>query len=135
MAVRYSDARTLSADAAVSLYRSVGWSSAEKPEQLYRALMECHALITAWDGERLVGAGYAISDGHLVVYYPHLVVDPEYQGRGIGTGIMTRLMDRYRGFHQHTLIADGRTLEFYRRLGFTRAGVTEPMWIFDGDEH
>jgi GNAT superfamily N-acetyltransferase len=31
-----------------------------------------------------VGLGNAISDGALVVYYPHMLVLPEYQGRGIG---------------------------------------------------
>jgi GNAT superfamily N-acetyltransferase len=44
-----------------------------------------------------VGLGNAISDGHLVVYFPHLVVHPEYQGRGIGNGPMKMMMSRYRG--------------------------------------
>jgi hypothetical protein len=44
-------------------------------------------------------------------------------------------MARYQGFHQQALLADGGAIEFYRRMGFVRAGRTEPMWIFDGDEH
>jgi ribosomal protein S18 acetylase RimI-like enzyme len=48
---------------------------------------------------------------------------------------MGRMMKRYRGFHQQALLADGRAVEFYRRLGFRRAGATEPLWIFAGDEH
>lgn len=72
---------------------------------------------------------------YLVVYYPHLLVLPEYQGRGVGTELMRRLMARYRGFHQHMLVADGRALDFYRKCGFERAGETEPMWIYDGHDH
>ena len=91
--------------------------------------------MSAWDNEKLVGLGNAISDGILVVYYPHLLVLPEYQGRGIGMQLMERLMAKYDGFHQQMLVADGRAIEFYRKCGFQRAGNTEPMWIYAGGDH
>lgn len=31
--------------------------------------------------------------------------------------------------------ADGRAIAFYESLGFVRAGQTEPMWVYAGDEH
>ena len=119
----------------VGLYRANGWSSAEKPVELMAALRNSHSLATAREGGRLVGLGNAISDGHLVVYYPHLLVHPEVQGRGIGRQLMAALQERYRGFHQQMLVADGRAVEFYRKLGFARAGKTEPMWIYAGRDH
>lgn len=133
--IRYSDTRDLPVEAVVRLYRANGWSSAEKPLLLQKALASSHAVITAWDRELLVGLGNAINDGHLVVYYPHLLVLPEYQGRGIGSGLMQRLMAQYAGFHQHMLVADGRAIDFYRKCGFERAGETEPMWIYGGRDH
>ncbi len=48
---------------------------------------------------------------------------------------MHMLKTRYEGFHQHILVADGKALDFYRKAGFTRAGKTEPMWIYSGDDH
>lgn len=48
---------------------------------------------------------------------------------------MQRLLARYDGFHQHMLNADGRTVEFYRKCGFERAGKTAPMWIYGRHEH
>jgi len=48
---------------------------------------------------------------------------------------MRMLMARYDGFHQQMLVADGRALEFYRKCGFERAGSTEPMWIYAGNDH
>ena len=78
--------------------------------------------------------GSAISDGHLVVFFPHLVVDAEFQGQGIGGELMRRLMAKYQGFHQQILLADGRALDFYTKLGVSRAGQTELLWIFDGHE-
>jgi len=135
MPIRYSDDAKPPISDVLALYRSVDWSSADKPEALHKGLLGSHSLITAWDEATLVGLGNAISDGHLVVYFPHMVVHPDYQGRGIGTELMKRMMARYRGFHQQALIADGRAIVFYKRLGFVRAGATEPLWIFDGREH
>src|SRR5258705_9477542 len=131
-AIQYSERRDLPLENVLALYRANEWSSAEKPELLHRALLASHSLVTAWDDSKLVGLGNAISDGHLVVYYPHLLVLPEYQGRGIGTCLMQILMVRYDGFH---LVADGRAIEFYRKCGFERAGKTEPMWIYAGHDH
>jgi GNAT superfamily N-acetyltransferase len=134
-AIKYSETRDLPLEGVLALYRANGWSSADKPESLHSALLASHSLVTAWDGSRLVGLGNAISDGHLVVYYPHLLVLPGYHGRGIGTRLMRMLMGRYAGFHQQMLVADGRAIEFYRKCGFERAGKTEPTWIYSGHDH
>ena len=119
----------------VALYRANGWSAAEKPAELLAALRNSHSLATARIGGRLVGVGNAISDGHLVVYYPHLLVHPDFHGQGLGTKLMAALQEKYRGFHQQMLTADGKALEFYRKMGFVRAGKTEPMWIYAGHDH
>jgi GNAT superfamily N-acetyltransferase len=134
-AIRYSEIHDVPLESVLGLYRANDWSSAQKPELLHKALLASHSLVSAWDGSKLVGLGNAISDGYLVVYYPHLLVLPDYQGRGIGTELMRRLIARYEGFHQHMLIADGRALAFYRKCGFERAGKTESMWIYAGRDH
>jgi len=133
--IKYTDTHDLLLESVVPLYRAKECASADKPELLLKALLASHSLVTAWDNDTLVGLGNAISDGYLVVYYPHLLVSPEYQRRGIGTELMRRLMARYRGFHQHMIVADGRALDFYRKCGFERAGKTEPMWIYAGHDH
>ena len=121
--------------AQVILARGGRGMEADSKMWLHKALLASHSLFTAWESTRLVGLGNAISDGYLVVYYPHLLVLPEYRGQGIGTELMRHLMARYRGFHQHILVADGRALDFYRKCGFERAGKTEPMWIYAGHDH
>lgn len=119
----------------IALYRANEWSSSEKPAQLLAALRNSHSLVTARDGERLIGLGNAISDGHLVVYYPHMLVHPEYQGKGVGRKMMQALQSRYASFHQQMLVADGKAIEFYSALGFERAGKTQSMWVYAGTEH
>ena len=68
MAIVIRDKKDIAQATIIELYESVHWSSAKKPDKLYQALLHSHALITAWDGDRLVGLGNAISDGYLVVY-------------------------------------------------------------------
>ena len=120
---------------ALELYRANGWSSAEKPTELLAALRDSDTLATARIASRLVGLGNAISDGHLVVYYPHLLVHPDFQREGVGRKIMEALLEEYSGFHQHMVTSDGNATAFYRKLGFERAGQTEPMWIYSGQDH
>ena len=119
----------------LTLYRANKWSSAEKPEALLAALRNSHTLVVARYKGKLVGLANAISDGHLVVYYPHMLVDPAYQRRGVGRKIMEAMQSVYGSFHQQMLTADGDAVEFYKSLGFERAGKTEPMWIYAGNDH
>jgi GNAT superfamily N-acetyltransferase len=128
-------ADTIEEDEVLDLYRANGWSSAEKPRQLMAALRNSHTLVTARIGGELAGLGNAISDGHLVVYFPHMLVHPGHQGKGVGRLMMQAMLERYAGFHQMMLTADGGAIDFYKALGFERAGKTEPMWIYAGSEH
>jgi len=125
----------IGADEVISLYRANGWSSAKKTILLLAALKNSHSLVTARLEGRLVGIGNAISDGHLVVYFPHMLVHSDAQRQGIGRQMMTLLLDKYAAFHQLMLTADGDAIDFYKSLGFSRAGKTESMWIYSGTEH
>lgn len=135
MVITISDRRDIDPEKIIELYQSNKWSSADKPTELYNALTNSHSLFTAWDNDKLVGLGNAISDGHLVVYYPHLLVHPDYQGKGIGQMIVEKMQEKYGHFHMQMLVADGKAIDFYQKVGFVRAGQTEPMWIYKGDEH
>jgi len=119
----------------IELYKTNGWSSAEKPEKLMPALKNSDALVTARISGKLVGIGNAISDGSLVVYYPHMLVHPDHKGKGIGRAMMELLKLKYASFHQQMLTADRDAIGFYTAMGFERAGKTESMWIYSGSEH
>lgn len=133
--ITYQQNVSLSQNQVLPLYQALHWSSAEKPDLLLKALTHSHTVVTAWDGDRLVGLGNAISDGYLVVYYPHLCVHPDYQGKGIGRDIVQRLQQRYQGFHQHTVLADGAAVGFYEKMGFVKPAQCQPLWIYDGQDH
>ena len=135
MDIEYSETRDIPLEKVLELYRANEWSAAEKPEALYKALVNSHTLITAWRGGELVGLGNAITDGYLVVYYPHLLVLPQCRRRGIGRRIMQIMQDKYGEFHQQILVAERGAIGFYSKCGFAKAGRTRSMWIYQGDEH
>jgi len=135
MKIEISVIRNIDKDKILDLYRQNKWSSADKPDELIKALENSHTLISAWDGDKLVGLANSISDGYLVVYYPHLLIIPEYQGKGIGKMIMDKFQEKYSGFHQQILVADGKAIDFYGKCGFEKAGSCLPMWIYKGHDH
>ncbi|MEH6306207.1 GNAT family N-acetyltransferase [Olivibacter sp. CPCC 100613] len=135
MSVIISEKRDIPQSAIIELYEANQWSSARKPNELYQGLLNSHTLVSAWHEDLLVGIGNAISDGHLVVYYPHLVVHPHHQGKGVGKMIMERMREKYGGIHMQMLTADAEATGFYTKMGFVQAGKTIPMWIYEGDEH
>lgn len=123
----------------LGLYEANRWSSAAKPDLLLTALGNSDAVVTAWapghgGGDVLIGLGNALSDGALVVFYPHLLVHPDWHGRGVGRAIIARLQARYAGFHQHALISEPEAVGFYERCGFTKAGDCQAMWIYAGGD-
>ena len=133
--ITYSDCKALPEAQVLALYRALQWSAADKPDRLLKGLAGSHSVVTAWDRERLIGLGSALSDGFLVVYYSHLCVHPEYQGRGIGRQIVERLKKRYTGFHQHSVLADAKAVGFYEKLGFAKPGACQALWIYNGHDH
>lgn len=135
MEITISETKEISVEQIVDLYRANKWSSADKPLVLRSALLNSHSLVSAWNNDKLVGIGNAISDGYLVVYYPHLLVHPDYQGQGIGNLIVSRLQEKYKDFHMQMLTADGKAIDFYKKVGFETAGETVSMWKYKGNEH
>jgi len=135
MNVTIKVSKNINQEEVIRLYRANQWSSADKPDDLLHALQHSHTLVTARDNGQLIGLANAISDGYLMVYYPHMLVLPEYQGKGVGHLIMAKMQEKYKDFHMQMLTADGKAIDFYEKLGFEKAGKTQSMWIYKGDEH
>ena len=134
MNIQIKETKDINQNEVIESYKANKWSSAQKPDELFSALLNSHSLLTAWHNEKLVGVGNAISDGYLVVYYPHLVIHPDYHGKGIGKSILKKFQEKYGHFHQQILVADGKAVDFYTKSGFKPAGETKSMWIYQGDD-
>jgi ribosomal protein S18 acetylase RimI-like enzyme len=95
----------------------VGWPAAPSPEQHLEILRGSEHVVLARDGERVVGFVTAVGDGVLSAYIPLLEVLPAYQGRGIGTELMRRVLARLEGRYMVDLCCDTGLEPFYRRFG------------------
>jgi hypothetical protein len=102
----------------VGLLRSVGWDMrASEPASLEVALRATTEFATAWDGERLVGTARSITDGAQNALIATVVVDPAYQGLGLGERMIHLLTDGRDNVRFHLSTMPG--LEpWYRKLGF-----------------
>ena len=104
----------------------VGWSKRPSPETALRAVRNSYRYVVARDlsggaGGKMVGFASAVSDGVLCAYIPFLEVLPEYQGKGIGTKLMKKLLAELRGFYMIDLTCDEELRPFYERLGMEPA--------------
>ena len=79
LAVTISSNDEIGTEEVIALYNANHWSSAQKPNELILGLRNSHTLVTARNEQILIGLGNAISDGHLVAYFPHLLVHPDFQ--------------------------------------------------------
>jgi GNAT superfamily N-acetyltransferase len=98
----------------------VGWPHPPSPDTHLRILNQSAYVVLAIDDSsgRVVGFVNAISDRVLSAYIPLLEVLPEYQFRGVGTGLIERLLEQLQGLYMIDLTCDAHLQKGYRRLGF-----------------
>ncbi|MFA9560329.1 GNAT family N-acetyltransferase [Evansella sp. AB-rgal1] len=111
------------------LFLSVEWESGKFPSELLKAIKGSHSVITAWDGDKLIGLINALSDGALTAYFHYMLVNPSYQGKGVGKEMMDMMLNRYKGYQTKVLMAYPNVVEFYEKLGFKSEEGTTPMFI------
>jgi GNAT superfamily N-acetyltransferase len=69
----------------------------------------------------VVGFITAIRDNVLAAYVPPLEVLPEYRGRGIGSQLVRRMLDRLKDLYMVDLLCDTDLQPFYASLGMVPA--------------
>ena len=88
-------------------------------------------LITAWDGETLVGVARSVTDFHYACYLSDLAVHQAYQKQGIGQQLQ-HLTQAELGPHcTLILLAAPAAHSYYGHIGFT---PHERCWILPRDE-
>jgi GNAT superfamily N-acetyltransferase len=105
-----------------ALLRAVGWADNNRPGHAETALAGARFGVVAVEGSRAVGIGMVVGDCVTFAYLKDIMVDPEWQGRGIGTRIVEALLAVIRRPLPDgllvTLFTGQHLAEFYERLGF-----------------
>ena len=87
---------------------------------LIKALKSSSFVVTAWDGNKLVGLIRALDDGEMVVFLHYLLVHPDYQGNGIAAHLLDTIKEKYKDYLYINIMPDERqNITFYQKHGFT----------------
>lgn len=102
----------------VRLLKTTYWANKRSPEQIEKSMKNssCYGILD--DQEKLVGFARVISDYATTWYLCDVVIDPEYQHRGLGKALVSHIVSlpefsRLRGF---LLTRDAHGL--YEKYGF-----------------
>lgn len=87
------------------------------PERINKMLQHGNVLITAWDGDKLVGVSRALSDFAFCCYLSDLAVDKNYQNKGIGKKLIDETHRVAGKLTTLILLAAPAAKEYYPKIG------------------
>lgn len=96
--------------------------SGKTEEAAARGLPNTIFAVVAYSAGRAIGMGRVIGDGGTAFQITDIAVEPEFQGRGIGKAIVSRLVEQLKQTAPKSayvsLIADGDAAHLYAKYGF-----------------
>lgn len=103
------------------LYQSVGWMRYTK-ELIIQAYEHASCVLSAWDGDTLVGVIRCVGDGITILYVQDVLVLPTYQRKKIATRLFQELLQQEPNVHKLMLLCDDSPSlhAFYEAMGLDR---------------
>ena len=128
--IEYKQIKDFDSDQLQELFLSVEWFSGNFPEKLQTALHNSSKVISAWDGNKLVGIIRGLDDGIWQATIDCLLVNPAYQGRGIASTLLKYLLNEYSDFLYIDVVPDEKkNVSFYEKHGFEIMEEGTPLQI------
>lgn len=135
--IQYAD--DITPEEYAELRRQAGWMQFP-PEEVRACVENAYMMLCARDGGKAVGAARLLWDGGYVAFLSDVVVDPAYQGQGIGRALVEAVMQRIRddmkpGYKVKLTLNSARGKEpFYEKFGFRErpnedAGPAMDQWL------
>jgi len=121
--IAYRVGNDLDLDAVIELYRAstLGERRPVDDRDTMGAMMtHANLVVTAWDGDLLVGIGRTLTDFAYVGYMSDLAVRLSHQRQGIGTELIRRTRERMGPASALVLLAAPKARAYYPGLGFTQ---------------
>jgi predicted N-acetyltransferase YhbS len=119
--IAYRTGNDLDLDVVIELYRA-STLGARRPvddrPRMQRMLREANLVITAWDGEQLVGISRSLTDFSYAAYLADLAVRESHQRQGIGKELIRRTQSASAPATL-ILLAAPAAEQYYPHIGFT----------------
>jgi predicted N-acetyltransferase YhbS len=117
--ITYKTGNNLDLDQVIELYRSCSLGARRPVDDRSRMetmLANANLVITAWDGERLVGISRSITDFAYATYLSDLAVRESHQRLGIGKELIRRTQEQG-GSANVILLSAPAAVDYYPRIG------------------
>jgi GNAT superfamily N-acetyltransferase len=121
-ALRYSSSEPINAEQFIGVLKRSGLAErrpVNEPTTIEGMLRGASILVTAWDGQLLVGVSRAISDFAYCTYLSDLAVDAVYQKQGIGKELIRLTHEAAGPTSSLILLAAPAAVDYYPRIGMT----------------
>lgn len=119
MTIEYSTSRTFTAAQVEDLFLSISWHSGKFPNRLFKSLQASSLVITAWEGNQLVGLVRALDDGCMTAFMHYLLVRPSHQGKGIASHLVQMVKEHYSYYlYINIMPEESKNATFYQKHGF-----------------
>ncbi len=99
----------------------VGWPKRPNAETNLEILKKSYSAWIALHNNSCVGFINALSDDVFYAHIPLLEVLPKYQGYGIGTELVKRMLDTLGNMYAIDIICDETLVPFYKCLGLKKS--------------
>lgn len=119
--ITYREGNDLALDAMIELYRASTLGErrpVDDRDTMASMLRHANLVVTAWDGELLVGVSRTLTDFAYVGYLADLAVRASHQRRGIGTAMIAETRRRMGPRSSIVLLSAPKAREYYPRVGF-----------------
>jgi N-acetylglutamate synthase-like GNAT family acetyltransferase len=121
MNIVYFDNIIPEAEVIIDLYISAGLRRPVKDiQRIKKMYMYSNLIITAWDGEKLVGIARALTDFCYCCYLSDIAVRKEYQNQGIGKKLIECIRNKIGEETSLLLLAAPDAMEYYPKIGFEK---------------
>ena len=127
--IEYKTVKEFTKEELQRLFLSVEWSSGHFPEKLVLAMKGFSSVFSAYDGDKLIGMACAMDDGVMNAYLHYLLVDPAYQGQGVGRQLVAKVKQKYKDYLRIAVIGYDEELSFYQNCGFVKSKDASPLFI------
>lgn len=95
------------------------WPKERRVEDLKSAIFHSEPVVSAWDGEKMIGFARATSDGIYRAMIWDLLIHPDYRGVGLEGKLLGKLLNhpRMNRVEKVYLMTSDRQ-QFYQQIGF-----------------